>query len=246
MLSVYILEDDAMHRASIEKIIRDTIMIEELEMELACVSANPVEVIEYVRMHPKPPGVYFFDVDLKTDMTGIAAAVHVRKMDENGKIIFVTTRGELSYLTFTHKIEALDYIVKDNPDEIARRIRECLLLAQTRYYQEKRTSGAVFRIQEKEMLRSFPHEDIMFFETGNESHQILLHTANAHIYFSASLSEIAMQSEQFFRCHKSYVVHLKNIVSYDKKEKKITCKNGEHCYVSIREQSRLLKALRQQ
>ena len=38
----------------------------------------------------------------------------------------MTSHSEMSLLTFQYKVEALDFIVKDDPQNIQRRIAECM------------------------------------------------------------------------------------------------------------------------
>ncbi|EOH8714631.1 response regulator, partial [Enterococcus faecalis] len=110
MLSVIICEDNPKQRKRIETIIKNYIMIEDLDMELTLSTDDPQQVLEHVKDDPKQVRLYFFDVDLQHELSGIALAYEIRKIDNIGKIIFVTTHSEMSYLTFTYKIEAMDYI----------------------------------------------------------------------------------------------------------------------------------------
>lgn len=107
MLSVFICEDDPKQRERLEKVVTDYIMIEALDMELTLSADNPIEVLNYLEEHPKTTGLYFLDVDLKHEMSGIALASEIRERDDSGKIVSVTTHGELSYLTFIYKVEAI-------------------------------------------------------------------------------------------------------------------------------------------
>ena len=53
-------------------------------------------------------------------------AEKIRDIDSLGYIIFITTHSELTYLTFKYRVEAMDFILKDNVNEIDFRINECL------------------------------------------------------------------------------------------------------------------------
>ncbi|WP_258379417.1 response regulator [Enterococcus plantarum] len=108
MLSIIICEDDWRQRQTIETYVKNYIMMESLDMELVFSTGNPLEVLEFVKSKPQMIGLYFFDVDLQHEMSGLTLAAEIRKYDDLGKIVFVTTHGELSYLTFTYKIEAMD------------------------------------------------------------------------------------------------------------------------------------------
>ena len=50
-------------------------------------------------------------------------------LDPRGFIVFITAHGELSHMTFQYCIEAMDYIVKDYPERIPDRIKQCLFHA---------------------------------------------------------------------------------------------------------------------
>ena len=58
-------------------------------------------------------------------MTGLTLAQEIRKYDPRGFIIFVTTHSEMSYMTFIYKLEALDFILKDEPKELPKIILHC-------------------------------------------------------------------------------------------------------------------------
>ena len=55
--------------------------------------------------------------DLGADINGINLGEEIRQLDPTGYIIFITTHAELSHLTFKYKVEALDYIIKDDFSE---------------------------------------------------------------------------------------------------------------------------------
>ncbi|WP_037284594.1 LytR/AlgR family response regulator transcription factor [Saccharibacillus sacchari] len=240
MLSVLICEDDPKQRERLEKIVADYIMIEALDMELTLSADNPIEVLTYLEEHPKTTGLYFLDVDLKHEMSGIALASEIRERDDSGKIVFVTTHGELSYLTFIYKVEAMDYIVKDQPEEIERRVRECIQVAQKRHLNEGGPQQKRFKVKVGEKTRSIDHRDIMFFESSPVPHKIVLHMDNSQLEFYGSIKELEEVGESFYRCHKSFVVNRDNIKSIDRAKREIEMVNEEVCLVSIR----ALKAFR--
>ena len=49
-----------------------------------------------------------------------------------GNIIFVTSHSELTYLTFVYKVSAMDFIFKDDPNQLKTRIIDCIETAHTR------------------------------------------------------------------------------------------------------------------
>ena len=67
MLNIFVCEDDAVQRKSIVQIIKNTVLIEELDMQLILDTPNPYELLETVKTSQNT-GIYFLDIDLKCDM----------------------------------------------------------------------------------------------------------------------------------------------------------------------------------
>lgn len=234
MLSVIICEDNPQQLRNLEKIINDVIIIENLDMEIKFKTNNPDEILQYLKSNKNTVGLYFLDVDLQHEMTGIELASKIREYDDYSKIVFVTTHSEMSYLTFTYKIEALDYIIKDQLDSLADRVRDCILTAEKRYRNDNSNHIKKYVVKLGEKFRSFDYSDIMFFESSITPHKIILHLDNSQFEFYGSIKDIENVDECLYRCHKSYVVNKDNISSIDKKSRVIIMANGEPCYASIR------------
>ena len=241
MLSVFICEDDEMQRKKIETIVRNYIMIEDFDMELVLSTGNPEEVLIYVKTHPKIVGLYFFDIDLQHEMNGLTLAAEVRKIDDMGKIIFVTTHGEMSYLTFTYKIEAMDYIIKNQPEELQTRVQSCMKVAYDRYQNDRTGKKKLFSVKLGDSVRSVDLADIIFFEAAPSPHRVIMHLDNGELEFYESLKNLESISEDFYRCHKSFLVNKNHIVKVDKTNRTVEMSNEETCLVSVRAISKLLK-----
>ncbi|EMA6343235.1 LytR/AlgR family response regulator transcription factor [Bacillus cytotoxicus] len=234
MLSVFICEDDIAQRERIETYIKNYIIIEDLDMELVLSTQNPFEILEYLKSHSKTTGLYFLDVDLQAEISGLELAAEIRDLDDLGKIVFVTTHGELSFLTFTYKIEAMDYIIKDRPEEIQRKVQDCVKIAHKRYLSDKNPKKEIFKVKIGDKVRSIYYSDIMFFESSAVPHKIILHLENSQLEFYGSMKEVEKISDCFYRCHKSYVINKNNIQLVDKKKREVKMVNEETCLVSVR------------
>jgi len=155
--------------------------------------------------------------------------------------VFITTHAELAYLTFKHKIEAMDFIVKDRPEDMATRMVECVLAAYERYLQEKSEQMRYFKIDANDEVWRIPHDDIIFFETSSKaSHRIILHTENGEIDFRGALSEIEQLIPELYRCHKSYLLNLAKIAYIDKATKEAVMMNGERTHIAEKKMSELV------
>lgn len=243
MLSVFICEDDDAQRKRIEQIVTNYIMIEEFDMELILSTKNPYNILTYLTEYPNTRGIYFLDIDLRYDINGIQLGSQIREKDINGKIIFITTHSELLILTFTYKVEAMDYILKDDTDVIQQRIYEDLEQAQKHYQSENKQEYARIKLKIGNQIRVFSVDSIIFIETSPIPHKLILHLENNTIEFYGKINEIEELAPNFILTHKSYLVNYQNIVSLDKKKRKIIMRNGEHCFYSVRKLKQLEETL---
>lgn len=234
MLNIFVCEDDSMQRKNVVQIIENTVLIEELDMRLILDTPNPYELLEAVKTSQNT-GIYFLDIDLKCDMNGMKLAQQIRMFDPRCFIIFVTSHSELSYMTFQYRVEAMDFVLKDNPAEAKVKIRECLLNASERYALQSNKTHKVYTIEIGERKISVDYNDILFFETSSNIHKVILHAKDRQIEFSGSIKELEkVLGDSFVRCHRSFLVNRHNIKETDTKNRIIYFANGETCLMSLR------------
>lgn len=234
MLPIFICENDPIQRNRLEDIIKKYIMIEDYNMTIALSTDNPYEILEYLDNNKNTKGAYFLDVDLGQEINGIQLGAKIRKKDIFSRIIFVTTHSELMSLTFTYKVEAMDYIIKDEPEHIQRKIQDCLKQINEYYTSETTQEEDRIKLKINNQIRVFELKDIMFFETTEMSHKIKLHLTNNKIELYGNLGELEKLSDSFVRTHKSYLVNKDNIIAVDKAKREVIMVNGKIGLVSIR------------
>lgn len=113
MLDVFVCEDHVLQRQTITRTIQNIILMEELDMRLILDTEDPYALLDKVK-DCRNTGVYFLDIDLGSDMNGMKLAQQIRLYDPRGFIIFITAHSELSYMTFQYRVEAMDFVLKDN------------------------------------------------------------------------------------------------------------------------------------
>ncbi len=234
MLNIFVCEDNHAQRRTIVQIIQNIVLIEELDMQLVFDTANPYELLKKVKTC-QYTGIYFLDIDLSSNINGMKLAQEIRQFDPRGFIIFITAHSELSYMTFQYRVEAMDFILKDNPAEAKVKIRECLLNAIERYMLQTNKTYKVYTIEVGERKISIAYNDIFFFETSNNIHKVILHAKDRQIEFSNTIKELTNTlDDNFVRCHRSFLVNKNNIKEVDMKNRIIHFINGETCLMSIR------------
>ncbi len=245
MISIYICEDNLIQRSEINRHIENIIFDLDLDMSIILSSDKPRDIIDRLK-DDAGFGIYFLDITLNAEINGLELAQEIRKYDRNGFIIFVTTHEEMSHLTFQYKVEALDYIVK-NDENLKSRLKECLIsikdkCSNTKMSKNKRSN--CFHIDNKSKSIFLPHNEIKFFETSHKAHKVIVHTIQKQIEFYGNLGKIAETlDDRFLRCHKSIIVNKELIKEVDKTNRRIVFEDGDTCEVSFRLLNMVIKLL---
>lgn len=233
MIPIYICEDQPELLYQIERKIRSISMIEELDFKIALATGNPEELMDHLKDH-RTRGIYFLDVEFPENvLNGFELGKAIRKLDSRGFLIYITTHGELLPETFSYQLEALDYILKDDPVELEKRIKQALFTIQNRLGNEETEVKEVFTVESASRILHIPLATIDYFETSYKKHNIALITADQYIEFNGNLTQLEEQlSSNFIRTHQSYLVNRARIQNIDKKRRLIMLKNGATCLVS--------------
>jgi len=229
-----------------ESIISKYIAKENLKTEISLIASasGPDEILDYLNQHPNKRGLYFLDVDLQHEMNGIELGTKIRAIDPLAKIVFITTHDELAHLTFMHKIQAMDYIVKSLPNNMEPRVKECIATAHQHYLQEKSEQMRYFNVNANGTLFNIPYDDILYFETHpSVRKRMFLHTVTGKLDFRGIISEVAKLVPEFYCCHKSFIVNPDKITSVNKIEKEAVMANGSRVPVAVRKVSELVKMI---
>ncbi len=220
MLNIFVCEDNAIQRRTVVQIIQNTVLIEELDMQLVLDTGDPYALLNEAR---------------SSRNTGMKLAQQIRLFDPRGFIIFITAHSEMSYMTFQYRVEAMDFVLKDNPAEAKVKIRECLLNAMERYSLHTNKTRKTYTAQVGGRKVSVDYDDIFFFETSGNIHKVILHAKDRQVEFSGTMKELAgALDDNFVRCHRSFLVNKNNISEIDVKNRIIHFLNGETCLVSTR------------
>nr|WP_260201498.1 LytTR family DNA-binding domain-containing protein [Lactiplantibacillus pentosus] len=160
-------------------------------------------------------------------------ASKIREHDMNSKIIFVTTHVELAMTTFRYHLEVLDFILKDNPEEMQLRINQVLQLAEERINQDIHISPEYIRVKSGELERALRIKDILFIESSATPHKLTVHLFNSQVSYYGTIKDAEDLAPNFFRCHKSFVVNKDHIQSINKKTRELHLTDGETIMCSI-------------
>ena len=162
MIDVYICEDNQKQLNLLKKYISNSIMIEGLDMKIALATSDPHDLLKEI-LTAENIGLFFLDIDLKSDVNGLTLAQRIRQVQPRCFIIFITSHSEMSFLTFQYKVEALDIIIKDTPQHINSKIHECLLDVENKYTSLSNAINRTFIINQNDRCITIDYSDIIFF-----------------------------------------------------------------------------------
>jgi Response regulator of the LytR/AlgR family len=239
LLNIYICEDNFTQLRNMTQMINRFLTIENVDMKVVLSTSDPHEILNHITGIPQT-GLYFLDVDLKSDINGISLAKEIRKHDPRGFIVFITSHAELTYLTFLYKVEAMDYIIKDNIDDMKERIHQCILNANEKYSAQTNTIHKTISFQIGDKIIYIKMDNIVYVEPSNNIHKVIIHTIDGITELTSSMKDLEqVMDSRFYRCHKSCIINKTYIQSVDLKNHVIYMTNGDICPVS----TRLIKGL---
>lgn len=164
--------------------------------------------------------LYFLDICMDK-LNGIDTAKKIRIINKNAIIIFITVLKEYVFQAFD--VKAFHYILKPISEE---KLREVLYSALSELND---TDSFIIAKTINQCTKIFI-KDILYIES--QLRKIKIHTTSDIIeyYYKLSAIESELKDLNFFKCHKSYIVNLKYVKSYDNVF--ITLKTGEKIYIS--------------
>lgn len=150
--------------------------------------------------------IVFIDINM-AEIDGIETAKKIRSLSNDVYIVFVT--GFLSYALEGYKVEAVRYILKDD-DYLEKTFYECVeaILKKMNYEQKKE------KFLFKEGTKEIAVDDIEYIESN--LHKLTFYINNItpikyNMYEKLDVIESKLESYNFIRIHKSYLVNLKYI-----------------------------------
>jgi Response regulator of the LytR/AlgR family len=216
-IKVLIADDESGMRLIMRK------MIERVEgFRLVDEAENGTDLIRQFEKHQ--PHVVFLDVEMP-EMTGVECAKIIQDTDPRAIIIFATAHD--CYMGDAFAVYAFDYLVKPFKAE---RVIQTLEKARDRitrrgeaalpalHHVEKKLSAERLMLRHRDGITFINMQDIVLVQ--REDRVTVLYTVGDERYVtgeSLSETEKRLDSDAFFRCHKSYIInlnHIKDITPY--------------------------------
>lgn len=209
MIKVGIMEDEPEIRKILRKIIEKQDGFQ-VVFESDSFSTSITEFTKY------RPDVIFVDIDLNGE-SGLECAKILSELDPKLKIIFATAHSE--YMANAFEIYAFDYLVKpfdikrvtktllkiknasENNMSVSESVSEVILPHQERQKEKLMIKG-------KEQVVFIDKSEIIMIERNNQATCIWTKEECYKTSVSLGSIESKLDSREFMRCHKSYIINL--------------------------------------
>lgn len=173
-------------------------------------------------------------------MDGFRLGQEIRKIDARGFLIYVTAFPDLAFETFRYHLEALDYICKQDVEQMYARLSRCLKIIAERIGREEGAQRKYFTVKTLDVVRHIPLEEILYFMTSGRTHRIELHAREERLDFIGSIQELEESLRpQFIRIHRACLVRADRIAQIDRKTNEVVLTNGDRCPISRSMRKRL-------
>jgi len=145
-------------------------------------------------------------------MNGIELATEIRIINENCKIIFLTSSPE--YAVNSYKVNAFNYLIKPFSDI------ELKLLLNKAFAQLGEDNTKFIIVKEKGKLTRVQINMIQFVESIKHTMVIHLKGADSIVCYSTmnEFYDILLLDKRFVKCHKSFIVNMNYIKSITSKD----------------------------
>ena len=168
----------------------------ECEIDFFCSGKKLLESVKHYE-------VYFLDIDIG-DMSGIAVAEEIRKVDVQAVIVFVTNYGDFHQRAFT--VHAFEYVVK--PIEKKRLYK---ILDEIRRYREEDCQNKELCFKGEQGIIRAKADNICYFEFADRKIKMVLD--DKVVWLKGTIREIASQMGKydFALPHKAFVVNMRKM-----------------------------------
>ena len=183
----------------------------------------------------------FLDIEMK-ELNGIETAQAIRSEDIDVKIVYITSYTD--YWRRAYKVHAFDFISKPFSDEDIHNVLKDFLKiynAENEKTVELKTADGAAVLKTKDIL--------YFYIKDKEKRKVIVNTSHGEYVSTESLKEIyeRLDSEEFYKAHKSCIVNLRYVQSMSKNNGgDIIMTNGTNIPLAIKKQKEFLYLLSKQ
>lgn len=218
MLSIAVCDDEIIACSNMAAKIRDIME----QMKTPCLIRQFNSGQELLQA-PEKYDMVFLDIIMR-DPDGMTTARLLRAKSPDTILIFISSSRD--YVFDAYDVEAFQYLLKPiDADRLRHVLQKAVCKTETH-------SSEYMMISIERQKKKLYLDDICYFEIRGR--KIDIHKADDVLtyYEQIGILEKNLQDKGFFRCHKSYLINLRHVDTYDRQE--ITLDNGEKIMIAKR------------
>lgn len=236
MLNIFLCENNPVLLNKYSEIINNYCLMHD-SIKLLLASTQPNELLNFLKKNidSLQKGVYFLDIHFPNAIhDGIYYGLKIKELDSQGKIIFITSHSELSYLALERHVEPFDFIIKDlGVDEIQRKIFKDISIIMDDYINNNKNDHFI-RYEIDNYIKNVPLSNILYIETSSQPHKLIIHTEDYSEEFYGRLASFVDEKVGLIKVHRSYVINIHKLVSLDTGHKEVLLENNERIPLSYK------------
>lgn len=231
MLNFVICDDNQTVLNRLSKMLEAIFINNNIDAEIGLKALNASDVINYLESHKVD--VLILDINLKSEITGCDIADMVRKKNKDVYIIFTT--GHLEYALIAYKYKTFDYLPKPIVDE---RLEETILRLMD---DMKSTPSKFIRLNNNRTIIN--QDEVNYIK--KDGMKLVFCTNNRTYETYSSFNKIrSCLPDNFVRCHKSFIVNVKNISDINSNNNTILFSPNESCSIGGKYKNEIMEVLK--
>lgn len=231
MLNFVICDDNPAVLNRLSKMLEAIFINNRIDAEIGLKALNASDVINYLESHKVD--VLILDINLKSEITGCDIAEMVRKKNKDVYLIFTT--GHLEYALIAYKYKTFDYLPKPIVDE---RLEETILRLMD---DMKSTPSRFIKLNNNRTIIN--QDEVNYIK--KDGMKLVFCTNNRTYETYSSFNKIqGCLPDNFVRCHKSFIVNVKNISDINSNNNTILFSPNESCSIGGKYKNEIMEVLK--
>ncbi len=194
------------------------------DAQIALTTRNPNDVRHFAEEKDNNDTVYILDIEFSdSKIKGIELAKKLRELDNQCKIIFVTSHAELQTIALESEIGEFDYIekTKDYSYLKQRLIRDLNLFINPLFHSDE-AQGPIFKFTIKERTHKILVSHILTITKSSQYSSVTLNAPEIVAKFPGDFEKIRKQLSNFYLLNGDTLINPDHITSFNNEKKQIT------------------------
>lgn len=216
-MNICICDDDKTIQTTVKSFVSDFLQKRDFKSSITCFCSGSQFLKDWNANNNPLYDLYFLDIDMKEELSGLDLARTIQDRDQYAKIVFITAHSK-----HTHEalriVHAFSYLIKPIKSEDIENTMED-------FFHFCNPNVIISVLDKNQRKVNLPVEKILYIERKLRKSEFI--TTTGEVFYSyKTLSGLSDDLPSFFiRCHKGFIVNLNHAI--DSAHGKCQLKNGE-------------------